>query len=540
MPGTQTILPDTETLKLLYVCASGEGITLAARTTSANARCPVCGALCRRVHSRYVRILADLPWQGIPVRVRLHVRRFFCDAVSCQRAIFAERLPRVVAHYARRTERVEELLTHVSFALGGEAGARLLGELGVTVSGDTLLEHMRSRNLGEARTPRILSVDDFSFRRGHKWGTVLVDLERHQLVDILPDRSSETFASWLTQHSGVEVVSRDRGGEYADAVKKAAPKAIQVADRFHLIKNLGDVVLRVFQRSSESLQSIPAPGPHHLQLTRLRLDREASRQQTRAQIRSLFHSIQALRRAGMNKSAIARFLGVHRHTVQKYSALESAPQRKPRVRKASALAPYEDYILKRFTDGCHNATQIHKEISEQGYPGAYKNVWRIIQYLKKCEREGDPLPDSPPGLSASQAKGILITRPEKRTEQEALTIERMKMVDRHIGKCSHLFEEFAELFRESDDYAEPNGDDRARELLQWWIAEARESEIAEIEAFAVKLFQDIEAVAAAMVWPYSQGQTEGRINKLKLIKRSMYGRGKFDLLRQRVLYAAAS
>lgn len=170
MPGTRTILPDTETLKLLYVCASGEGITLATRTTSAEVRCPVCGALSRRIHSRYVRILADLPWQGIPVRVRLHVRRFFCDVVSCQRAIFAERLPGVVAHYARRTERLEELLTHVSFALGGEAGARLLGELGVTVSGDTLLEHIRSRNLGEARIPRILSVDDFSFRRGRRAG----------------------------------------------------------------------------------------------------------------------------------------------------------------------------------------------------------------------------------------------------------------------------------------------------------------------------------------------------------------------------------
>jgi transposase len=292
MPGTRTILPDTETLELLHVCASGEGITLAARTTSAEVRCPCCGAFCRRVHSRYVRTLADLPWQGIPVRVRLHVRRFFCEAVSCQRAIFSERLPGVVAHYARRTERLEELFTHVSFALGGEAGARLLGELGVTVSGDTLLEHIRSRNLREAQTPRILSVNDFSFRRGRSWGTVLVDLERHQLVDVLPDRSSETFASWLTQPPGVEVVSRDRSGEYADAVKKAAPEAIQVADRFHLIKNLADVVLRVFQRRSESLQSIPAPGPPRLRLTRLRLDREASRQQTRAQMRTLFRSIQ--------------------------------------------------------------------------------------------------------------------------------------------------------------------------------------------------------------------------------------------------------
>jgi transposase len=540
MPDARTILPDTEVLKLLHVCASGQSITLVARTTSVEVRCPVCSTLSGRVHSRYLRTLADLPWQGIPVSVQLHVRRFFCDVDYCERAIFAERLPGVVAHYARRTERLDALFTHVSFALGGEAGARLLHELGVRVSGDTLLEHIRSLDLGEARTPRILSVDDFSFRRGRSWGTILVDLEHHRPVDILPDRSSETFANWLTRHGGVEVVSRDRGGEYADAVRKAAPDAIQVADRFHLIKNLGDVVLRVFKRRTERLQSIPAPGPHHLQLTRLRLDREVSRQQTRAQMRSLFRSIQALRRAGMNKSAIARTLGVHRHTVQKYSALKSAPQRKPRVRKKSALAPYEDYILRRFTDGCRNATQIHKEISEQGYPGAYNNVWRIIQYLKKCEGEGDPLPDSPPGLSATQAKGILITRPEKRTEEEMLTIERMKMVDRHVGKCCHLFEEFARLFRERDDYVGVSGHKRARAALQRWMEEAKESEIPELKAFAAKLLQDMKAVVAAMVWPHSQGQIEGRVNKLKLIKRSMYGRGKFDLLRQRVLYASAA
>jgi transposase len=153
------------------------------------------------------------------------------------------------------------------------------------------------------------------------------------------------------------------------------------------------------------------------------------------------------------------------------------------------------------------------------------------------------LPDSPPGLcvcAAPRAKGILIMRPEKRTEQETLTIEGMKMVDRHVGKCCHLFEEFARLFRERDDYAEPNGHDKARTVLQRWTEEAKESEIPELKAFAAKLFQDIEAVLGAMVMPYSQGQTEGRVNKLKLIERSMYGRGKFDLLRQRVLYAATS
>jgi transposase len=247
-----------------------------------------------------------------------------------------------------------------------------------------------------------------------------------------------------------------------------------------------------------------------------------------------------LSNAGMNKSAIAQTLGVHRHTVQKHSALETAPERKPSVRKASALAPYEDYILKRFMDGCHNATQIHKEIVEQGYPGAYNNAARVTQYLKKCEREGKPLPNSPPALSAPQAKGILITRPEKRTKQETLTIERTKMTDRHVGKCCCLFEDFAYLFKSREDRLTGARDEETQTLLEQWMEEAKESEILELKAFAAKLLQDMDAVVTVMVMPYSQGQTEGRVNKLKLIKRSMYGRGKFDLLRQRMMYASAA
>jgi transposase len=286
MPN-HTILPDPEKLDLIYLQAEAGCITLTACTAAPEARCPLCDQPSHRIHSRYLRTLSDLPWQGIPVTLRLHVRRFFCDEGSCKRTIFAERLPGLVGHYARRTTRLDGWLTHVSFALGGEAGARLLQGLGVTVSGDTLLNHIRSFTFEEAATPRILSVDDFSFRRGHSWGTVLVDLEHHRLVDILPDRNSGTFAAWLSQHSGIEVVSRDRSGEYADAVRQATPDAIQVADRFHLLKNLGDVVLRIFQRRSKALESVPAPGPHRQQLTRLRLDREASRERTRAQMRNL-------------------------------------------------------------------------------------------------------------------------------------------------------------------------------------------------------------------------------------------------------------
>src|SRR3712207_2696376 len=290
MPS-HTILPNPETLHLFYVAADANVITIVAGTAASEASCPLCGNSSSRIHSRYTRSLADLPWQQIPVTLRLHVRRFFCDDSSCQRAIFAERLPGVVAHYARRTERLEGLFTYVSFTLGGEAGARLLGELGVTVSGDTLLGHIRSLHLEDPTTPRILSVDDFAFRRGCRWGTVLVDLERHALVDILPDRSADTFANWLSENPDVEVVSRDRGGEYAEAVRRVAPDAVQVADRFHLLKNLRDVILRVFKQHSGALDLVPTPNHYRQRLTNLRLDRQVSKIRMDKHTKELFKSI---------------------------------------------------------------------------------------------------------------------------------------------------------------------------------------------------------------------------------------------------------
>jgi transposase len=531
--SSPTILPNPECLHLLSLYANADSIVLIACTRAVQARCPCCDRPSERVHSRYTRLVQDLPWQGIPVRVRLHTRRFFCDHPDCARQIFTERLPGVVASYARRTDRLSDWVTHVAFALSGEAGARLLRKLGVFLSGDTLLNHIRAHSVGGHPTPRVLSVDDFALRRGRTYGTILVDLERHQVVDLLPERTAATLSVWLTEHPGVEVIARDRDGEYAQGAKTGAPTALQVADRFHLLRNLRDVVLRVLRRHAPLLQRVPAPGCAQQTLPRLRLDRDGSRERTRMAMRERFERIHALAARGLTKSAIARALGLHRHTVQKYLALGAAPERRHVTRKTSILAPYAGYILERWRQGSRNARQLWREIAAQGYPGSYQNVARLTGYLRRQEQLGLPLPHAPPGLTPTQAVGMLVRRSTDRSEDEQRTIDQVQTVHPDVGHAVRRFEAFAQMLRQR-----PQED--AWQRLEQWMAEAAATGLPELTAFAIKLRQDAEAVAAALELSYSQGQTEGQVNRLKLLKRAMYGRAGFDLLRQRVLYTTAS
>lgn len=327
MPN-QTRVPDPDRLEVLSLRVEQETIILEARTCGESAVCPLCGRSSSRVHSRYRRVLADLPWQAIPARLLLWSRRFCCDTSTCPRCIFTERLPSLAAPYAHRTNRLQTWLRLIAFALGGEPGARLLRQLGITGGGDTLLTRMRAQSLPAQPTPRILSIDDFAFRRGRAYGSLLVDLERHAVVDLLPDRSGSGFAAWLTAHPGVEIISRDRSGEYAEGARLGAPQARQVADRFHLLRNLREVALRVLKRHDRLVEQVAPPETEAQPLTRFRLDREEMRERTRIEMESRYMAIQQLTQEGMSISASARALNLHRHTVQKYRASTSPPHRR--------------------------------------------------------------------------------------------------------------------------------------------------------------------------------------------------------------------
>lgn len=539
-----TLLLDPSRLTLDLIRANRSSITVLMATTATSAACPLCGESASRLHSRYVRTLADLPWHGIAVSVQLTVRRFFCEAAACSRRIFAERLPGVVAPYARRTARLGEALELIGFALGGEAGGRLLRRLAMHGSPDTLLRSVRAASLPQRATPRVLGVDDFAFRRGRRYGTILIDLERRCRVDLLPDRSAESLAAWLQEHPGVEIVARDRAGAYADGIAQGVPEATQVADRFHLAKNLGDALQDLFNRQRSSLLKVRplavsdaadggacvvgSDGASPLATSHEQKQAQRERRATRLE---RYEQLMQCHELGWSILDAATQAGISKRTAQRWIAAGAFPERKIRCRSSSELDVYEEYIQKRWREGCHNCTQIWREICDQGYTGAYPSVY---QYLVRQEvgastptGEGSSPRTTQRPLSPRQATWLLLRDEDSLDADDHALLINLKRVCPDATVAHPLVRDFLALLHERTD-----------ERFAQWVEATQQSGLPELERFSTGLQRDEEAVRAAVRMEYNNGQTEGQVNRLKAIKRAMYGRGNFDLLRQRVLHTA--
>ncbi|HUY75928.1 MAG TPA: ISL3 family transposase [Ktedonobacterales bacterium] len=590
-----TLLPYPKHVVMRELIDDGDGIRAVVATTATEASCPVCGSRAIRVHSRYRRQVADLPWHGVPFRLELHLRRFFCDQSTCARRIFAERLPEIVAPYARRTVALADVFTLMGFALGGEAGARLarrMATLRTAPSADTVLRLIRRHAIRVAPPPRVLGVDDFAFQRGRRYGTILVDLERRQVVDVLPDREAATFATWLKAHPGVEIISRDRGGAYAEGARQAAPHAQQVADRFHLLQNLGSALDALLTREHDVLAQVAKdthqvreePAALHTTPEELSADAAEPRgaaasgplpttRQERAHLASearrqaRYAQVMQLHAAGHPLHTIARLVGLARNTVRRYVCSPTPPVSAPRRRRVHACDPFAAFLQQRWADGEHNSTVLLKELRAKGCLCSASTVRHYLMPWRTGPRRPGRRPLHEISADSADSAGNVLHERPRRTfsprQTRWLLLQPLEELDeqayayRHalcaasptIEQARTLITDFWRLLcpRTAPDTAgsqrpigSPEVDDTAAIVtltgaLDAWLVTAAQSAIPEFVSFATGVRRDYDAVAAAVWSKWSQGQTEGQVNRLKVLKRTAYGRANLDLLRLRLL-----
>ena len=526
MPGT---------LKISRLQPTRDHVTIDAAVPRQAVPCPDCGYSSRRLHSRYVRVLHDLPWQGRPATIRIAARRFRCLNTACARKTFAEHLGAVADRSARRTTRLGDLQRQVALALGGAAAARLAQRLAIPTSADTMLRLLARADHPRPTpsTPRVLGVDDWAWRRGRRYGTILVDLEHNKVVDLLPDRQAETLARWLRCHTGIEVVARDRAGAYADGIRQGAPDAIQVADRWHLLRNLGDAVRAVIDRHHHAIQRaagqlddarttpasdavVSAPvAPRMTAARRRSQDAHACRH-------GRYEEAARLRAAGTPLSAIAASLGAERKTIRRWLRAGRAPlwSMPPR---ASILAPYLAHLDRRWTQGCRNASLLWREVVALGFTG---RPGVVLQWAKARRDKAPPSRRNqatpiPAGCSLAR---LIMSDPDMLPKAEQTLVlhllEQLPVLADTVAVAKRLT---ALLRREASERLDLVLDAAARTPLR---------------DFAASLRRDVGAIQAALDLPWTTSPVEGQVNRLKMIKRTMYGRAGFQLLRARVLHAA--
>ncbi|MDW5326766.1 ISL3 family transposase [Plantactinospora sp. KLBMP9567] len=506
------------------------GLRLWARSRALQAVCGRCGRDGSRVHSRYERRLTDAALAGEPVEIRLRVRRFFCDTPACPARTFVEQVPGLTRRYARHSPPSQRSLERIGLVLAGRAGARLASRLGWTVGRSSILRGLRALPEPESPTPTVLGVDDFALRRGRHYATVLIDLTTRRPIDVLPDREAATLAGWLANHPQVRVVCRDRANAYADGARTGAPQAIQVADRWHLWHNLAEhaekTVARHHRCLTEPLRPPPSPsGPDLGQVTtQAQVDR-AEQGLLVPRLRRDYAQVQALRGQGVTIKAISRQLGMGRNTVRRFARASSVEEllAKAHAGRPSILDEHAAYLRQRWNDGTTNAALLFAEIRARSYRGTIATLRTYLQPLRTATAAASA-PWRPPKVRAITT--WLLRHPDTLDADERDHLTQARAACPHLDALARHVTAFAEILT-----------GRHGHRLDTWIAAVNADDQPDLHSFTAGLRRDHHAVVNGLTLPYSSGPVEGHVNRIKMIKRQMYGRANLDLLRKRVLLA---
>lgn len=513
------------------------GWSLLAEASGA-ADCPSCGTRSVSRHGWHCRCLQDLPVQGAPVALTLRVRRWRCRNPACERRTFVEQIGSVAPRLARRTSRVLTLVRALGHAAGGRPSERLLAHLVIPASASTVVRQLKRHAAARAPArPRVVAIDDWSWRSGTRYGTIIVDLERREVVDVLAERSAAATARWLEQHPEVEVVSRDRCGLYSQGVREGAPQAREVADRFHLLENLRraieqqmGLVSRFAGRSL--LPAEHAAAPHGAMST----ETVSARQRQRDERQALFERVQELREAGKTMTQIATITGVGWRTVTKWVRSGRLEERKTCTPRSSSPRAFHAVLSRLWADGCKQGRWLLSAIQRRGYTGSYSNLQRMLATWRRAEidKEASTPPPAPESRAVDPATGwqispviaaALCMKPMAQlTPGQLDKVDALKAASSSFVVMRKLAMRFRGLLKERDTAK-----------LDQWLKDARACGLSSIQRFARTLKRDLAAVRNAVSEPWSSGQAEGQINRLKALKRAMYGRACAELLRARML-----
>jgi len=508
-------------------------LCLWARARADHAVCPRCGQPSGRVHSTYGRRLADAPVGGRPVLIRLAVRRFFCGNPDCPAVTFAEQIDGLTLRRARRTPPLGRMLAGIALALAGRAGARLAAVRDMTAGRSSMLRLIMALPDPGPGPVKVLGVDDFAFRRGRDYGTVLVNAQTGKPADLLRDREAETLAEWLLAHPGTVVICRDRAGAYADGARKGAPEAIQVADRWHLYHNLAEHVDKAAARHRDCLkepepeQEPPAgeePAADLQQAATAAAQQRAAHCALARRTRERYEQVQALRAQGKGIKPVMRETGLAKETVRRFYRAGSAGELLAKIKdgRPSVLDEYKPYLHQRWNQGCTNVRQLHAELRDHGYRGSYGTV---CGYLRPFRELGAP-PAVPAPPKARDVASWILRDPNTLDDDEKAKLAQVRERCPHLDTLAGHVTEFAKILT-----------GRHGDRLDDWIAAVEADDQPDLHSFTRGLKHGYDAVRNGLTMPWSSGVVEGTVNKIKMIKRQMYGRAGFPLLRKRVLLA---
>jgi transposase len=540
------IFPDLPEIQVEEVEVAEE-ITLTLRTTSPTASCPSCGTASSRIQSRYTRTLHDLPAAGHPICLMLHVRRFFCKKSTCAQKIFVERLPELCHPHAQRTKRLQKALCELGLKEGGQAGADTGSELGFSGSRDTILRLLHQSQRPALQESHVIGLDDWAWKRRQRYGTLICDLERGVPIDVLPDRTVETVSAWLKEHPTIDTVSRDGSSEYASAIKKGAPQAREVSDRWHVVKNLAGCVsvllascLAQLRRAevvaAASVEPVEQPSGEPASYQRTRAERRAH-QARQAERQARYEQITALHNQGMKSAEIAAVVGMAERTVRHWLSRGDIPYSGPRKPRSSPLDPYKTYLLERWHQGCRSGAQLERELRAKGYKGSQKAIYRCLASLElfvsspsrrssaSASSETESQPNPLLALSAPQATWLFFRKEEELKADEQENLRQLRQASPDLETAYQLVKDFLHMVRELTG-----------ERLEEWLDKVEASHLQAFQSFVTGVQQDKDAVLAGLTLAWSNGPVEGQVNRLKLIKRSMYGQADLDLLKRRVLH----